>query len=163
MLSSFLKQSKNAKSMLNQSNFGAFSQFHFSNKAEIPITFESKIKVLLSELGATKDDETTVNYSSSPSKPLAGVKYSLEGNQLPNLLLLEFYSNEKTDKFVQILENQESISPRLMRNVNYVSADSSIVLPLKAEEDEEKFLLNDIKTSASEFYKSIKKDSEIER
>ena len=163
MLSSFLKQSKNAKSMLNQSNFGAFSQFHFSNKAEIPITFESKIKVLLSELGATKDDETTVNYSTSPSKPLAGVKYSLEGNQLPNLLLLEFYSNEKTDKFVQILENQESISPRLMRNVNYVSADGSIVLPLKAEEDEEKVLLNDIKTSASEFYKSIKKDSEIER
>jgi hypothetical protein len=149
--------------MLNQSNFGAFSQFHFSNKAETPITFESKIKALLSELGATKDGEAKVNYSVSPSRPLAGVKYSLEGNQLPNLLLLEFYTDEKTDKFVQILENQESISPRLMRNVNYVSADNSIVLPLKAEEDEEKVLLNDIKTSASEFYKSIKKDSEIRR
>lgn len=147
--------------MFNPNNFGAFSQLHFSTTTDTPQTFESKIKALLNKLGASKDDETSINQSISNTKPLAGVKYSLDANQLPNILLLEFYTDEKTDKFVQILENQESINPRLMRNVNYVSADNSIVLPLNAEEDEEKVLLNDIKESAAEFYKSMNKDKSV--
>jgi hypothetical protein len=152
MLNSFLKQQNNITSRF----------YSFSSKTGIPCTFERKIKALLNELGALADDEVNIEYITYLAKPLAGIKYSLAGNQLPNLLLLEFYTDEKTDKFLQLLESKEAINQRLMRNLNYVSADNSIVLPLKADENEEKAILNDIKLSAIEFYKSINKDKSVQ-
>jgi hypothetical protein len=154
MLRSFLQNQKHITGRLGG----------FSSKPDMSITFENKIKALLSELGALKDDEVNIKYTKSLAKPLAGIKYSLAGDQLPDILLLEFYTDAeaKTDQFLQVLESKETISQRLMRNLNYVSADNSIVLPIKADEDEEKAILQDIKLSAIEFCKGINKDKSFQ-
>ena len=135
--------------------------FNFGTGSEENPTIEDKIKSLLKNLGAIKYSETNINYTQSYKRPLTGIKYTLESGQIPNLLLLEFYTTGKDNNFVQILENQKSVNPRLMRNINYVSSDNSIVIPENLSSDEEKELFNDIKNSATEFYKIFIKDGQI--
>lgn len=165
MLSSFLKKSKQISGLLNLNGFTYDlthqQRFNFATNQEENLTIEDKIKSVLKNLGAIKDSDTNINYTQSDTKPLAGIKYSLESGPIPNLLLLEFYTSGKFNSFVQILEGQKSINPRLMRNINYVSSDNSIVISENLTSDEEKELFNDIKNSATEFYKDLIKDNQL--
>jgi hypothetical protein len=156
MLKSFLKECQSVNSRINSAS-------SFSTFIKTESNFEEKIQNLLNQLGACQDADTKFckNIQPSVNMPLVGIKYSLDSKQLPDVLLLEFYTNSSNEQFLQILEEKESINPRLMRNVNYVSADNSIVLPIKAGDAEELELINDIKKSANEFYKNIARDRSI--